>query len=496
MHNKTKFCSNTKNTEPFLYKKVLKSSLWLFSLKIIENLLNLIKLIVLARLLSPNDFGLFGIALILLITLETFSQTGFSLSLIQRRDDVREYFDTVWTIGILRGFLIAIIIFFISPSIAYYFDIVDNILMLRIIGLSVVIKSFCNISVILWQKELNFKKYFTYNLFSTLISFIITITIALIYYNVWALVIGLLAGNIAALIMSYILSPYRPKIELDFVKAKRLWSFGKWIFATTVLSFLIIQGSSIFIAKFLGITMLGFYKLAQRTSDMAIEMSNLIINITFPAYSKIQDDIIRLRKAYLKVLKVTTFLSFFLMGIIFLLAEDFTLVFLGAKWIFMIPTMKVLALTGIIRSINFINIPIFQALGKPVKIVRVQIIRLLLIIILIYPLTLYWGIFGTALTIFISVFISSTILTINTVKFIECKKIKFVKVIIYPLINLIIMSLVVLLAKHFILEISLFHFVLFVGLGGLVYLFVAYLFDKYVNYNMISLAKEGTKLFR
>ena len=118
--------------------------------------------------------------------------------------------------------------------------------------------------------------------------------------------------------------------------------------------------------KLLGVTALGFYQLAYRISNMpATEITHVISRVTFPAYSKLQDDIPKLREAYLKVLQITAFLSFPIAGLIFVLAPDFTKIFLGEKWMPMVPAMQVLVFAGLSRAIAATAGYIFYAVGKP-----------------------------------------------------------------------------------------------------------------------------------
>ena len=243
--NKYNVIDFLKSTDGSLYQKTIRGGFWIFFLRAVSRLLNLAKLIILARLLSPDDFGLFGIALLSLSVLETFSQTGFKNALIQKKGDISSYLDSVWTAGVIRGIAIAIILFFISPYVAIFFDVSEVVPILRTIGLAVIIQGLTNIAVIYFQKELEFKKYFQYQFLGSLSNTIVTISAAIIFQSVWALVAGLLAGSIVRLLMSYKIDSYRPKIRIDFRKLKELWGFGKWVMGSSMLVFLFLMGTII-----------------------------------------------------------------------------------------------------------------------------------------------------------------------------------------------------------------------------------------------------------
>jgi O-antigen/teichoic acid export membrane protein len=282
-----------------LSQRAVRGGIWVFSLRIVQLLFNLGRLIILARILAPHDFGLMGIALLTMATLETFSQTGFQAALIQKKEDIRSHLDAAWTVLILRGFILFTILYLVAPYAAVFFNAPEAKPIIQVIAFSILLQAFTNIGVIYFQKELEFNKEFKYQFAGTLTDFIVAVSAVLILRNVWALVFGLLAGNAARCFVSYLIHPYRPHLSFDLGKAKELFGFGKWILGSSILFFLIMQGDDIFVGKFLGATMLGFYQLAYRISNMpATEITHVISQVTFPAYSKLQDNIPKLREAY------------------------------------------------------------------------------------------------------------------------------------------------------------------------------------------------------
>ena len=386
-----------------LSQKAVKGGFWVFAFRIVEKVFGLARLIILARILAPHDFGLMGIALLMMATLETFSQTGFQKALIQKKEDIESYLDAAWTVLILRGFILFAILYFIAPYAAIFFKVPEARPIIQVIGFAVLLQAFTNIGVIYFQKELEFNKQFVYQLSGTLADFIVAVSIVLILRSVWALVFGLLAGNAVRCIVSYLIHPYRPRLSLDLGKAKELFSFGKWILASSIVLFLITQGDDILVGKLLGVTALGFYQLAYRISNMpATEITHVISQVTFPAYSKLQDNIPSLRKAYLKVLQFTAFLSFPIAGLIFVLAPDFTGIFLGDKWMPMVPAMQVLCIFGLIRALSGAGGSVVLAVGKPKFTAYFTAIQLFVLVLIIYPLTNEYGILGTAIAVVLS----------------------------------------------------------------------------------------------
>jgi len=265
-----------------LLQRVVRGGGWVFALRITDQLFGLARLIILARLLAPADFGLFGIALLAMSALETFSQTGFSAALIQKNEDIKPYLDTAWTVQLIRGTILALILFAVAPHIAAFFDAPAAKSILQVIGLSVLFQGFTSVGVIYFQKELEFHKQFAYMFSGALVNAGVAILAAFLLRSVWALVFGLLAGNLMRMVVSYFIHPYRPHIHFSRKQFKELFGFGKWIFGSSMLVFLITQGDDIFVGRLLGIAALGFYQLAYRISNMpTTEITHVISQVTF-----------------------------------------------------------------------------------------------------------------------------------------------------------------------------------------------------------------------
>ena len=336
--------------------------------------------------------------------LERFSEIGLEHALIQKKQDISRYLDTAWTAQVIRAAILAGILFITAPAIALFFNNSQAVMLIRAIGLAALLKGLINIKVLYFKKELRFNRQFAYQSAGVIAEFIVAVALAIILRNAWALIFGLLANCLVTLLASYIIYPYRPRLALDVKKFKELFGFGKWILGTSILIFLSTQGDDIFVGRLLGIAALGFYQLAYRISNMpTTEITHVISQVTFPAYSKLQDNIQKLREAYLKVLRLTTFLAFPLAGLIFILAPDFTMVFLGEKWMPMVPVMQVLALAGLFRALAAIPGPLYLARKTPNLPFKKNGLRLLFTLGPIYPLINSYGITGAAFAVLLGI---------------------------------------------------------------------------------------------
>ena len=493
-----KIVSNLTNPGSTLSQRTVRGGFWVFLLRIIQQLFGLARLVIIARILSPNDFGLMGIALLAMATLETFSQTGFQQALIQKKEDIKSYLDAAWTVLIVRGVILFAILYLVAPYVASFFDAPEARPIIQVIGFSVLFQAFTNIGVIYFQKELEFNKEFIYQFAGTLADFIVAVSAVLILRNVWALVFGMLAGNAVRCIVSHLIHPYRPRLSSDFVKAKELFGFGKWILGSSILVFLLTQGDDIFVGKLLGATALGFYQMAYKISNLpATELSHLIAKVMFPAYSKLQDNIQKLRESYLKVLQLTTFLSIPIAGLIFVLAQDFTIIFLGEKWMPMVPAMQVLAFYGALRAIGATTGVVFLAVGQPEISTKIKFAQLILLAVLIYPFTMRWGILGTSLAVTTYALIFNFVAVYKVLKIVKSGFGKPAKITILPLVGALIMICAIWGIKTYLFEnnIDAISLSLLIIISLLIYLIVSYLFEIFLNYGNIQLIQEQFKSF-
>ena len=480
-----------------LSKRVVRGGAWVFALRIVNQGLSIIKLIILARILSPEDFGLMGIALLTMSSLEMFSQTGFQAALIQKKENVDAYLNSAWTIMIIRGLVLFGILYIIAPYVAVFFNSPQAQPIIRVIGFSILFLAFSNIGIIYFQKDLEFNKQFMYQLSGTVVDFVVAISVVVIFKNVWALVFGLLAGNFARFIASFIIHPYKPRLSFDFNKTKELFSFGKWIFSSNILVFLILQGSSIFVGRMLGTTMLGYYQMADKVAKItSTEFTKMLSLVTFPAYSILQNNLSKLREAFFKVYKFIAFISIPLSVLICVLASEFTAVFFGLEWMPMVPVLQILLLVGILRCLLGALSPVFLSLGKPDVITKLQAVQTIFLFMILFIFTKYWGIVGAALASLLTTLVMFFIRNHIFIQMIKCKARDFYKVMLYPLVSVMIcMFLIIYLKSAFINMVALNSLVQLSIVFTFVFISLICLADRYLNYGIRALLRESLKLF-
>jgi O-antigen/teichoic acid export membrane protein len=474
-----------------LPQRMVFSGIWVVVSQISDICLGLIRPVILARFLFPEDFGLVGIATVATALIEIFFETGFWQALIQKKRDIERYLSTTWTVSILRGFALFVVLYFAAPLVAGFFRRPDAIPVIQAMASLPAIRGFTNVAIIYFTRELDFRKNVFLRLCGTIASVLVSLSLALILKNVWAIVIGTLARGITEVALSYVLHPYRPKFRVDLSKARELFGFGRYILMSNVVLYLITQGDDILVGRILGISTLGFYTLAYKFSHTpTTQISRVVSRITFPAYARIQSDGEKLRRTYLATLQLTAFASILLSGQIYALAPDFTSIVLGKKWMPMVPSLQALVLAGLLRSLAATTGPVFKAVGKPGIDTTWQVVRLAVLAAIIYPLLIEWGILGASFAVTLSMAVACAGFMRNIMRVTGITGKNLAKTVGFPLAGGIAMTALIWIVQNVVTGEGFAGLVLSALAGFVLYLCTFYIFDRYFNYGMTSLIRR------
>ncbi len=477
---------NSDSSSRNISRKVVKGGAWMLALRIIDRLFNFVRIIVLARLLAPEDFGIFAIALIAIMTLTTFSKTGFHGALIQRKGDISDYIDTAWAVQVVRGVFLATILFIAAPHIASFFEEPGATPILRVLALSLLFQGATNPGIAYFQRDLNFQRVFVYEMGGTIFDIAVSVTAAFVFRNVWALVYGLLARHLVQLILSFLMAPQmiKPRFELD--KFKELFVFGKYVFLSSILNFLLIQGTQAFVGKILGAATLGFYLLAFRISDLPIrETINVVSRTTFPAYSRLQDQVFKLREGYSKILQMVSFILIPVAVGLFILSREFTQLFLGEKWMAIVPALRVLVIWGGLRAIHVTSFPLFKGIGKPGIETMIRFAQFLLLAAVIYPFSRHWNLLGTTMAVLLSELFVCPFYIYQIVKITGLSLRELARMALFPIVAALFMVGSILFLKSLALGYTdLLSFFIFIVTGALTYFGFVCLFSHFFNYRI------------
>lgn len=367
-----------------LGQHMLHGSFWMILLRWAIRLTGLVSTIILARLLIPADFGIVAMATFVVGMLELLNQSGQKLAIIRHHAPGREDYNTAWTISVLAGFVIATLIFVVSPLAVLYFHEPRVAPVMQCLALGSFLGGFENIGVTDFRRDLKFDRFFLYSVSRKVISFIVTVTIALVWRNYWALVAGILSSTVAAVILSYIMHPYRPRFSL--AKLNQLWSFSTWTLIKVIGEYLNAQIDQIAVGGLFGSSSMGRYSVASDVaSSPTKEITDPIVAALYPVMSRTRSDQAALRNLYLRTFGWSATICFSAAIGTTLVVHDMVHLILGSRWGNIEPLMGWLALAAGLLGLSSGAYTAFDAIGKPGLGARMQWTRLAFLVIALVP---------------------------------------------------------------------------------------------------------------
>jgi len=370
---------------------------WIGMFRLVTRSIAFLRTIVLARILSPSQFGIFGIASLIITLLEILFETGVNVVLIQKKEKIDSYLDTAWAVSIARGAIISFILILIAPFVANFFGVYESQRLIYLVSIVSLIRGFINPSIVRFQKELRFQMEFWFKFFVFAFDSLVAITVSFVLLSSEGIVWGLIAGALLEVIISFLFVKPRPRLNLEITKLKEIISKGKWVNLSGIFQFLFRQGDDIVVGRILGESNLGIYQVAYKISSMPIsEVTDVVNKVVFPVYVKIAGDRIRLKKAFLKTTLFVVFGAFVIGVLLFIFGEPIVRFLLGEPWLEAVPLIKILIIYGIVQAlINSVN-SLFLAFGKQIYITLITFISFVGLAISIFPLVFFYGLRGAA----------------------------------------------------------------------------------------------------
>ena len=387
-------------------RRVIKGISWMSGFRMLTRALSFLKTAVLARVLTPSQFGIFGIASLVLAFLEMLTETGINIFLIQSKKQIDEYINSAWVVSIIRGAFVSLCIVALTPFITSFFKTPHAFSILLLISLVPFIRGFINPSVVKLQKELKFHYEFWFRSSIFLFDAIVSIVFALVTHSIYSLVWGLVAGALLEVLLSFLLLRPIPLFSIRKDYFREIFHKGKWVTAYGIFNYIASEGDNIVVGRVMGASALGIYQMAYKVSTLPIsEITDVVSKVVFPVYSKISEDRARLKSAFTKstlVIAATTII----MGIIlFLFPGQVIFIVLGDKWLSAVPVVRVLAVYGVLRAISGSASALFLGIGKQKYVTVMTFLRFIGLSITIYPLVQMFGLVGAGYSALISVLI-------------------------------------------------------------------------------------------
>ncbi len=314
--------------------------------------IGLVSTMILARLLTPNDFGLVAKAMLVIGMLEIMAETGQRLAIIRHIEPTRAHYDTAWTVGIIVNGVLALAMFFVAPLAQSLFHEPAAVPLVRVLALRTLLNGFENIGTVDFRRNMQFRKDFQYNLVTKLLSFVVTISLAFYFRNYIALVGGMVAGQFILVMVSYLVSSYRPRLSL--AAAGEIWSYSIWVLASSTGSYMLSRLDQWVLSTQASASLMGQYTVGSELAQLPLsEVISPATRALYPAYCRLfARSLEEMTEALVTNLRFVAIICASTGVGISCVARDFTLVLLGSQWTQTSQFIVYIALASALNSFN------------------------------------------------------------------------------------------------------------------------------------------------
>lgn len=397
--------------ENSLKNKAITGASWSFIDNIAGQGITFLVGLILARLLTPEVYGLIGIITIFIAVFNSIVDSGFSNALIRKNNVTEIDYNTVFISNLIISVVLFGVLYLCAPAISQFFNQPQLILLLRVMGFIVIINAFAIIQRTIFVKKVDFKTQTKVSLISSIASGIIGIGMAIGNYGVWSLVGQQIFRQFLNTVLLWFYSSWYPKLQFSFRSFKELFSFGWKLLVSGLIDTIWKEIYQVVIGKCYTTTILGQYTRAhQFASIFSINLTTVVQRVSFPILSSVQDDRERLKNGYKRVIKVTMLFTFTLMLGLAAVAESMILALIGEQWLPCVPFLQIICLQMILYPLHSLNLNMLQVQGRSDLFLKLEIVKKIIAtgpLILGVLVNIYWMLGGSVITGFLSYYLNA-----------------------------------------------------------------------------------------
>lgn len=367
--------------------------------------------IVLARLLSPEEYGLIGILTIFIAIFNAIVDSGFTNALIRKQDATDTDYSTVFYTNLVLSVVLAAVLFFCAKPISVFFERPELVSLTQVMSSVVIINALSIVQRVRTTKAIDFKTQTKITFISSIGSGVIGIVMAYMGYGVWALVGQQISNQLLTTLFFWFYNKWMPKLVFSWSSFKEMWEFGSKLLASGLIDTAWKEVYQVVIGKCYSPATLGLYTRAKQFADLcSSNLTSVVQRVSYPVLSSIQDDRARLKGAYQMVIKTTMLPTFVLMLGMAACAESMINVLIGEQWLECVPMLQIICTYGMLYPLHALNLNMLQVQGRSDLFLKLEIIKK---IVGIGPLLLgifvniYWMLAGTLVTSLISYYLNA-----------------------------------------------------------------------------------------
>lgn len=367
--------------------------------------------IILARLLSPEDYGIIAMPLVFLSIAQCFIDSGFSTALIRKPDLTEDDLSTAFFFNIGVGVVCYLALFFTSPLIADFYNTPILADLLKVTALATLFNPLCAVQQAILTRKIDFKTQAVVSLSGAIVSGIVGLLMAYNGYGVWSLVFQQVGGYLIRTVLLWLLGKWMPKKRWSWESFRYLWGFGSKMLGSALLDTTYNNIYPIVIGKFFSANDLGNYTRAQQFSSLpSSNVTGVLQRVTFPVLSSIQNEDERLAKNYRKILKLSAFIIFPMMLMLSAIADPLIRVVLTDKWEGCIILLQIICFSMMWYPVHAINLNLLTVKGRSDLFFRLEIIKKIVgvgIMCVTIPHGIIWMVSGSIVSSMLSLIINT-----------------------------------------------------------------------------------------
>lgn len=359
--------------------------------------LYMVRLLVLAILLTPADFGLIAIALAATGFLLNLTNFGLIPAVVQAEDMDDARYDAVWTFDMTRSVIVTALTIVLAPLIAKIFAESRAVPIIQVLALRPLIESLMSIKLAALNRNLTFRPLAFLKIVEAVFNAIISIALAKLL-GVWAMVLGMIGGAASMVIASYILAPYSPRISYDWQSVKPLLKFGRWLLVTGIFAMAGNFGLRLLISRQVGAEGLGLYFLAVQLAFLPNEVASEVVGtVAFPLFARLRSQLQQAARAFQAILTGLMALLYPTCALIIVLSPVLVQDVLGAKWEGTVLLIQILGVGAMIALLGDATIPLVKGFGQSYRVTQIELVQSSSLILMVWFFTSRYGTLGAAL---------------------------------------------------------------------------------------------------
>lgn len=395
--------------------------------------------LILTRILVPEDFGLMATAMVVVTLIQIFSDTGVKTALVQNpRGSETVFINNSFIIAIGRSLLLVLLLLIIRSPMAQYYSLPALEPILLVLSLAIIIEGFLNPALPILIKKLDIKKQVMYSVGSQFIGFVLTVALALTFRSVMALAVGYTLTSLSRLIISYLVYPFRPRLQWDSAVGLELFHFGKYIMLNTLVTWTALNLDRLIIGKVLGMEKLGIYNIALYLGVFA---SDILVQVFaqsyFPAMSSIAQDLKKVSKIYVQTARTTILIATPILLTLAMFSNTLVELLYDSRYQVAGTVLFWIALRSMVQTLNHIQSGTLLALGKPLEVTIGNSLGLVMLFLTLPAFSTKWGLVGGGIALLINMLLMTAVQS-----FFLVKKVGFsVQMVLRPWTDMILITL-------------------------------------------------------